>query len=150
DTAIDQGSLDARLIDDHAGRTSDRTLVTQLLGEQSSQAFSDSDGGTAAPSSNSADWTPGPAGGIPSGVDHESIAAGRYSTYAALPPGAGVLYPHAVYYCSQTIVSGAFCSRSDDGGATYGTGVSPLDSNCVSLHGKPRVGPDGVVYLPDQ
>jgi hypothetical protein len=71
--------------------------------------------------------------------------------YAPLPTGAGVAYPHAVYYCSQTLVNGAFCSRSDTGGATWGTGVQAFTgSQCDSLHGKPRVGPDGVVYLPDK
>jgi hypothetical protein len=147
DTAIAQTSLDARLINDHAGRPADRTFVEQLAGAVSFQAYSDTDGGTAAPPANSADWiasTTTPNGG----VDHESIGAGRYSVYTAPPAGAGVAYPHALYYCSQSGVN-AFCIRSDDGGVTYGAPAQAIPTSCNSLHGKPRVGPDGVVYLPD-
>lgn len=148
DVATDASSLDARLISDHIGM--DRVFVDQLAGAQSVQAYTNDDGGTAAPPSNSTDWTAESAGGFPSGVDHQSIGAGRYSTYTAPPTGAGTVYPHAVYYCSQTLVNGAFCARSDTGGATWGAGVSPYTTQCDSLHGKPRVGPDGVLYLPNK
>jgi len=150
DVATDSGSLDARLITDHIGH--DRTFVDQLAGAQSAQAYTDNDGGTTAPPGNSADWIAEPAGGFPSGVDHQSIAAGRYSVYTAPPAGAGTVYPHALYYCSQDVVSalGAFCARNDTGGAAWGSGVQVYGTQCGNLHGKPRVGPDGVVYLPNK
>jgi hypothetical protein len=145
-----ESSLDARLITDHAGNPTDRTFVEQLHLPTSVQAYTDTDGGTAAPPANSGDWV-ATTSGLNGGVDHESIGAGRYSTTATPPSGAGTLYPHAVYYCAQNTVNAAFCTRSDTGGATYGTPVQAFSSTqCTTLHGKPRVGPDGVVYLPDK
>jgi BNR repeat-like domain len=147
DPATDVSSLDARLITDHAGLSSDRTFVEQLHTATSIQAYSNTDGGTSPPPSNAADWISSTSS-LNGGVDHESIGAGRYSTVNA-PANAGVLYPHAVYYCSQSGLN-AFCIRSDDGGVTYGPPAQAIPTSCDSLHGKPRVGPDGVVYLPDK
>src|SRR5207244_6639348 len=63
--------------------------------------------------------------------------------------------PHGIYYCSQDVVT-AFCSRSDDGGVTFGPGipiytfaqVNGVDvpiapGTCGGLHGHVRVSPDG-------
>ena len=45
----------------------------------------------------------------------------------------------------------AFCARSDNGGVTYGAGVAVwTQAQCAGLHGKPRVGPDGTVYVPNK
>jgi hypothetical protein len=144
-------SLDARLITDHTGGargTDDRTLVDQLLAGQSSQAFSDTNGGTTTPNGNAADWTPEVGGGFPSGPDHESTGAGRY--HAGTPGLPTPAYPHAVYYCAQASLT-AFCARSDDGGLNFGAGISIFTSTqCGALHGKPRVGPDGTVYVPNK
>src|SRR4029077_19195798 len=96
DVATDVSSLDARLITDHAGLTTDRTIVDQLHGLQSLQAYTDDDGGTAMPPANSGDWIASSAGGLPSGADHESLGAGRYSAYTTPTTGAGTVYPHAV------------------------------------------------------
>src|SRR5207244_3088876 len=57
-------------------------------------------------------------------------------------------YPHAVYYCSQDLVT-AFCLRSDDGGATFGPPVATYTSQCGGLHGHVEVAPAGTVYLPN-
>ena len=154
-----KATLDARLIVDHTGAlrgSDDRTIVDQLAGVQSIQAYTDDDGGTAGPPTNTADWTPSNAGGIPVGPDHESLAAGPFAT--PLPVTANTsIYPHAVYYCGQAELLNsqpgpiAFCSRSDDGGLTWGPGNAVYQqSQCAGLHGKPRVGPDGTVYLPNK
>jgi len=159
DVATDTGSLDARLIVDHSGGargTNDRTVVDQLAAGQSAQAYSDTDGGTAAPPANSPDWIASSGGGFPSGPDHESTGAGRYHSGGTVPLPTPV-YPHAIYYCAQSelVVPQPgpidFCARSDNGGATYGQGVGTWQqSQCSGLHGKPRVGPNGTVYIPNK
>jgi hypothetical protein len=98
-------------------------------------SFSDNDGQTWIPSS-------GPLG---SGIDHETVGGGPY--HAPLPTG--VVYPNAVYYCSQDLVT-AFCLRSDDGGAHFGNVVPTYTTECGGLHGHVKVSPkDGTVYLPN-
>ena len=158
--ATDSGSLDPRLITDHVGGargTADRTIVDQLVNGNSAQAYSDTDGGSTAPPGNSADWIASSGGGFPQGPDHESTGAGRYHAGGTVPLPAPGGYPHAVYYCSQGSVLVKqpgpvdFCSRSDTGGATYGPAVPTYaGTQCGGLHGKPKVGPDGTVYLPNK
>jgi len=108
-------------------------------------AYTDDDGTT---------WVPDQTGGIASAVDHETIGGGIYhAPVPARPPG--TVYPYAVYYCSQDLAV-SLCSRSDDGGLTYGPSV--VATNAVtcqttspvgSLHGHIKVSPlDGTVYLP--
>lgn len=134
-------SLDPILFTDHgyntAAPTVGRTLVSELTGQDSLSAFTDDDGDN---------WTPSQGGGIPSGVDHQTIGAGPFHT-----PLTGVVYPDAVYYCSQDIAA-AFCARSDNGGLTFGAGVPIYNANttCVGLHGHVKVGPDGTVYVPNR
>ena len=125
-------SLDPILFTD---RNTGRTWVSQLTGQDSLTSFSDDDGAT---------YTPSQGGGIPSGVDHQTIGAGPYH---GAPP-ATVTYPDAVYYCSQDIAT-AFCARSDNGGQTFGAGI-PIynDTQCAGIHGHVKVGPDGTVYVP--
>src|SRR5713101_3452223 len=55
-------SLDAILF-------TDRTFVSQLTGQDSLSAFTDDDG---------TNWTPSQGGGIPSGVDHETVGGGPF------------------------------------------------------------------------
>ncbi|HEX8228893.1 MAG TPA: S-layer homology domain-containing protein [Chloroflexia bacterium] len=116
-----------------------RTFVSQLRGSGSAIDITDDDGETYIPST-------GATGN--QGVDHQSIASGPYR------PGSEGLalteYPHAVYYCAQSIVA-AFCSRSDDGGLTFGTHVpiyTLADCGLGGLHGHVKVAPDGTVYVP--
>jgi hypothetical protein len=61
------------------------------------------------------------------------------------------LYANAVYYCSQNVAGGAECSRSDDGGLTFGPGVDIFNPvECYGgIHGHVKVGPDGTVYVPN-
>jgi len=130
------GGLDPILATDNV---QGRVFVSQLTGFDSLSAFSEDDGKT---------WTSSQGGGIPSGVDHQSIGAGPYPAGSIVGPLTA--YPNAVYYCSQSVVT-AFCARSDNGGLTYGPGV-PIYAidECGGLHGHVRVGPDGTVYVPNK
>ena len=133
-------TVDPLLLGDYA---TGRVFALQLSGGQSVTDYSDDDGET---------WTPTLSGGFASGVDHQGMGIGPYPT-----SGAGSLiphptYPNAIYYCSQDVAT-AFCSRSDDGGMTYGPSVPIYDSavsRCVGLHGHPKVAPDGTVYVPNK
>jgi hypothetical protein len=127
-------SLDAILFTD---RFTNRTFVSQLTGQDSLAAFTDDDGTT---------WIPSQGGGIPSGVDHETVGGGPLHS-----PLIGTVYADAVYYCSQDIAT-AFCARSDDGGATYGAGVPTWTlADCGGLHGHVKVSSkDGTVYVPNK
>jgi len=130
-------SLDPILFTDHQ---TGRTFESQLSGVDSLTCYTDDDGAT---------WSPSTGGGIPSGVDHQSIGGGPFAAggIGALPTST---YKHAVYYCSQDIAA-AFCAASRDGGTTFGAGVptySLLD--CGGLHGHIKVAPDGTAYLPNK
>jgi hypothetical protein len=130
-------SLDPILWTDHQ---TGRTIESQLSGVDSLSCTTDNDGQS---------WLPSMGGGIPSGVDHQTLGGGPYSTsgLGGLPIST---YPNIVYYCSQDIAT-AFCATSRDGGTTFGVGVptySLLD--CGGLHGHIKVGPDGTAYLPNK
>ncbi len=127
-----------------------RTFSSQLNGVTSELSFTDDDGET---------WLPTQGSGQPAGVDHQTVGGGPYASPAPLTR---TRYPHAIYYCSQDIVT-AFCSRSDDGGLTFGPGipiytfasVNGVDvpiapGTCGGLHGHVRVAPDGTVYVPNE
>ena len=126
-----------------------RTFSSQLNGVTSELSFTDDDG---------ENWLPTQGSGQPAGVDHQTVGGGPY---ASPPPTTNRSYPHAIYYCSQDVVT-AFCSRSDDGGLTFGPGIpiytfasvngvdKPLTpGTCGGLHGHVRVAPDGTVYVPN-
>lgn len=152
----DQRSLFARVSfdpilftdDGHFGGTN-RTFSSQLNLVTSELSFTDDDGNN---------WLLTQGSGQPAGVDHQTVGGGPY----AVPAPAVHTYPHAIYYCSQDIVT-AFCSRSDDGGLTFGPGlpiyvftsVSGVDrpvapGTCGGLHGHVRVSPDGTAYVPNE
>src|SRR3979411_928159 len=91
-------------------------------------------------------------GGPGAGPDHETLGGGPY---AGTPP-ATASYPatgtkNAIYYCSQNIAAEAQCSRSDDGGKTFGASVPIFTpSQCPGgIHGHVKVAPDGTVYVPN-
>jgi len=143
-------SLDPILFTDdgHFGGTN-RTFSSQLNGVTSELSFTDDDGDN---------WLPTQGSGQPAGVDHQTVGGGPY----AVPAPAVHTYPHAIYYCSQDIVT-AFCSRSDDGGLTFGPGipiyffasVNGVDrpiapGTCGGLHGHVRVSLDGTAYVPNE
>ncbi len=139
-------TLDPLLLGDpvpHGNPPRHRIWAQQLTGGQSSTDYSDDEGET---------WTPTLQGGFGSGADHQGIGVGPYPTTG---PGSLIphpLYPNAFYYCSQDVAT-AFCSRSDDGGRTFGPIVPIYDSaiaRCVGLHGHPKVAPDGTVYVPNK
>ena len=144
-------SLDPILFTDdgHFG-SPNRTFSSQLNGVTSELSFTDDDGNT---------WLPTQGSGQPAGVDHQTVGGGPYASPA---PATQTAYPHAIYYCSQDIAT-AFCSRSDDGGLTFGPGVpiytfttvNGVDlpvapGTCGVLHGHVRVSPDGAVYVPNE
>lgn len=113
-----------------------RTFSSQLLGKNSLMSYSDDDGES---------WVPSYGSGIASGVDHQAIGAGPFA-----PPLTGLVYPHAVYYCSQDAAL-AECAVSLDGGLTFGPAV-PIYSllDCGGLHGHVKVAPDGTAYVPNK
>lgn len=123
-------------------RETGRVFGLNLAAGSSNAAFSDDDGGS---------WTPFPAGGPPAGPDHETLGGGPYNENSIPPPPPHPLYKNAVYYCSQNIAGGAECSRSDNGGLTFGPGVDIFDpTECYGgIHGHVKVGPDGTVYVPN-
>ena len=96
-------------------------------------------------------WTNFVAGGAPAGPDHETFGGGPYNNSSTPPPPAHPLYPNAIYYCSQNIAGGAECSRSDNGGVSFGPGVDIFNPvECYGgIHGHVKVGPDGTVYVPN-
>ncbi|HEX5760415.1 MAG TPA: fibronectin type III domain-containing protein [Thermoanaerobaculia bacterium] len=128
-------TMDPILIADPA---TGRVFAQQLVfGEgQSLTEYSDDDGET---------WQPSEGGGQRSGADHQSLGVGPYPP-GLRPPTA--TYPNAVYYCSQDVAL-VYCSRSDDGGVTFGPGVPIYTlADCQGLHGHVKVAPDGTVYVP--
>ncbi len=136
--------LDPILFTDHmrapGDTTPNRTFDSQLTGQDSNTYFTDNDGDSFLPSQG---------GGIPSGVDHQTIGAGPYHAVASpgsIPPHT---YPNAIYYCSQELVT-AFCARSDDGGVTFGPGVPIYTSECGGIHGHVKVAPNGTAYVPNR
>ncbi|MCW2777516.1 MAG: exo-alpha-sialidase [Frankiales bacterium] len=119
-----------------------RSFISQLLFACSGAAYSDDDFRTSKPSE-------GCGTGI-NGFDHQTLGGGPFAKGTG--PALGSTYPHAVYYCSQgagLVLGGAFCSRSDDGGVTFGAPVDIFNAACSGIHGHVRVGPDGTVYVPD-
>ena len=133
-------SLDPILFTDEA---TGRTWNSQLSGDNSLMEYTDDDG---------ENWTPAQKGPPNGGADHQAVASGVYPEGAVPPlaswPAEGA--KRAVYYCSQS-VAGAFCSRSDDGGDTFGPGFPFKNTDCAAgaLHGHVKVAPDGTVYVPD-
>jgi len=121
-----------------------RVFQLELVGLQgnSTAAYSDDDGKS---------WIPIDGGGFPAGPDHETLGGGPYNNAAVPPPPPHPLYANAVYYCSQNIVGGAECSRSDNGGVTFGPGVDIFNPvQCYGgIHGHVKVSPDGTVYVPN-
>ncbi len=128
-------SLDPLMYTD---KTTGRTFNSQLSGANSLFEYSDDDGET---------WIPGQIGPANGGADHQGMVTGPYP---AGFPTAGLLFPNAFYYCSQSIAA-AFCARSDDGGQTQGPGFPFKNLDCAAggLHGHPQVAPDGTLYVPD-
>lgn len=126
-------SLDPILFTDPA---TGRTFSSQLLGKNSLMSFTDDDGES---------WVPSYGSGIASGVDHQTVGGGPFAS-----PLPGLVYPHAVYYCSQDLAL-AECAVSLDGGLTFGPAV-PLYSllECGGLHGHVKVAPDGTAYVPNR
>jgi hypothetical protein len=138
---LKSGTLNSKVTSDPilvADPATGRIFAQQLIaGEgQSLTEYSDDDGET---------WHPSQGGGQRSGADHQSLGIGPYP--AGLRP-LTASYPNAVYYCSQDVAV-VYCSRSDNGGVTFGPGI-PIYTllDCQGLHGHVKVAPDGTVYVP--
>ncbi|MCA1710422.1 MAG: glycoside hydrolase [Actinobacteria bacterium] len=139
-------SLDPILAtDSRTGRTGVSQLLVNPLGFNSASAFFEGD-----PEGPQTLCDPSQGGGVIAGPDHQTLGGGVYPK--PLPAGVAPLgaADAAFYYCSQTLLAGAICSRSDDGGATFVNGLPPYTTQCGGLHGHVRVGPDGYVYLPNK
>ncbi|MFL6239770.1 MAG: hypothetical protein ACJ735_09825 [Actinomycetes bacterium] len=136
---VQVGGQDAILNEDailFTDRETHRTWALGLLLAGSYEFYSDDDG---------AHWTPAVAISVPALPDHETLGSGPYHS-----PAPAHTYPHAVYYCAQTIVEDAYCGRSDDGGVKFATVASALwHGQCTAIHGHVRVGPTGLVYVPN-
>ena len=124
-------------------QTPGRVFSLDLIGGQGNSfaSYSDDDGNS---------YLPGGNGGPGAGPDHETLGGGPYSANQTIPishPN----YPNAIYYCSQNIVAEAQCSRSDDGGQTFGPGIPIFSPNqCTGgIHGHVKVARDGTVYVPN-
>ncbi len=120
--------------------TPGRAYHLELGAGSSTAAFTDNDGGS---------WTSFVAGAPPAGVDHETLGGGPYHAPLITPPPPA--YPNPLYYCSQFGVEQASCSRSDDGGLTFGPAVPIFPSaECAGgIHGHVKVSPQGTVYVPN-
>ena len=105
-------------------RTS-RWFSSQLSGTTSLAASTDDDG---------ANWLPSEGGPLNGGVDHQTFGGGPY----AAPLTGGVVFPDAVYYCSQDLVA-ALCARSDTGGTTFNPAGADLHRP-VRRPARPRAG----------
>jgi hypothetical protein len=122
--------------------TPGRTFHGQLTAGDSNTSYTDDDGAT---------HTQTQGGGVPQGPDHETIGGGPYNPNSVPPPPPSTVYSNAIYYCTQNIAPEAECSRSDDGGLTFGPGV-PIytPTQCTgSIHGHVKVARDGTVYVPN-
>ncbi|MDX6558842.1 MAG: hypothetical protein QOF72_1891 [Blastocatellia bacterium] len=119
--------------------TPGRTFQAQLAAGDSITSYTDDDGAT---------HTPSQGGGAPAGPDHETLGGGPFHAPVPTPPAPA--YPNAIYYCSQSLTE-AECSRSDDGGLSFGPGVPIFNpTQCLGgIHGHVKVSPQGTVYLPN-
>ncbi|HET7711177.1 MAG TPA: sialidase family protein, partial [Thermoanaerobaculia bacterium] len=120
-----------------------RTFVSQEMGLTplgSTMEFTDTD---------SAPFIPSEGSGAPSGIDHQTVGGGPFA--APIPSGVNPnLYPHGVWYCSQSIAD-AVCSISLDGGITFGPAVPMYTlAQCGGLHGHIKIGSDGTAYVPNR
>ena len=129
-------------------QTPGRVFTLDLIGGEGNSlgSFSDNDGNS---------YLPGGNGGPGQGPDHETLGGGPYNPNSTPPPPPQtVAYgsPNAIYYCSQNIVAEAQCSRSDNGGQTFGPGVpifNPATTCTGGIHGHVKVAADGTVYVPN-
>lgn len=121
-------------------QTSGRTFVSnQFTGPNALFAYTDDDGDN---------WVSASASPPNGGTDHQTIGVGPYPAGSPLAN----LYDYAVYFCSQAANAGAFCARSDTGGASFGPGTpvrTPQECGTSGgIHGHLQVAPDGTAYLP--
>src|SRR5438270_2112603 len=128
-------------------QTPGRVFTLDLIGGQGDSlgSYSDTDGNS---------YLPGGTGGPGQGPDHETLGGGPYNPNSNPPPPPQTTTygsPNAIYYCSQNIVAEAQCSRSDDGGQTFGPGVPIFTpTQCTGgIHGHVKVARDGTVYVPN-
>jgi PKD domain-containing protein/Calx-beta domain-containing protein len=129
--------------DNHTPGQQGRTFVSQLIGATpagSGTDYTDDDGATFQPSEGA---------GLPSNVDHQTFGGGPFNPNSnpAPPPHS---FPHAIYYCAQSVAD-AGCSLSLDGGVTFGPAVPIFTvADCTGLHGHIKVAPDGTAYVPNK
>ncbi len=101
-------------------------------------------------------WVPTQGSGLASGCRSRDNRRRPVPCTAITPPPPPA-YQHAVYYCSQEGVPASgppsFCSRSDDGGLTFGPSIpltNPPINVCGGLHGHVKVSPEWNCLCPVQ
>ena len=92
-----------------------------------------------------ATWQEAMPGQVNPSWDHQTIGGGPYPAALNAAPH---VYPNALYYCAQLGSPFSQCTRSDNGGVTWGAPLPMNILNCDGLHGHIAVGPDGTVYVP--
>src|SRR3954465_7582027 len=119
-------------------RDTGRSISSQLFLACSKAMITDNDG---------ASWTPSTGCGAGTGIDHQTIGGGPWSSGGL---GASPLYPNAVYYCPQDGFVPRPRAAGSDGGQAFGPGreTYTFDKCPLLLHGHIKVAPDGTVYLP--
>jgi hypothetical protein len=117
-----------------------RTFVSQLYLACSLLAFTDDDG---------VNWFQNPVGCGPTTVfDHQTVGGGVFAAGASANDPL-FNYKNSVIYCAHDDVTGA-CATSTDGGVTFPNFAFVWNiTECGTIHGHVRVGPDGYQYLPN-
>jgi hypothetical protein len=113
---------------------SGRTWAGGLLAPNTLVCYTDDEGAT---------WH-GPAS-ISGAVAHEGLGVGPWAAAGnPVPPPVGAGY--ALYHCTPDQNAAIFCNLSNDGGSSFGPPM-PVPP-CTNAHGKPRVAPDGHLFVP--
>lgn len=115
-----------------------RTFVAQLRAQVGSvMGFTDDDGET---------WQLAEPAMVPPSWDHQSVGGGPYPSVLR---DANPIYENALYYCAQPGLAANQCTRSDDGGLTWGAPLPMNVAACSGLHGHITVSPvNGTVAVP--
>jgi hypothetical protein len=116
-------------------RVTGRTFVSLMLDGFSMTEFTD-DGG--------ASWTPTVSPLVLPGLDRQSMGSGPAVPGLPVPRS----YLRATYYCLG--IAASQCSRSDDGGVTWGAPVILPPMPCGAVNGRPAVSLRGSVFVPRQ
>jgi hypothetical protein len=112
-----------------------RTYVAQLIANVGSVVFyTDDDGET---------WTLSEPAIVEPSWDHQTLGTAAYPLGLNNPAAS-----RAVYYCAQSGAALSQCTRSDDGGRTWGPPIPMNVLACVGLHGHVIGDARGNIFIP--